>query len=222
MVTDKKTLEELVGEKLNFFERKGYLLATKENNSDLDKKDEKKYEILPVYDEKDKAIEIDEKRVVAYRKEVIGDNRLKNPYLNASCVLVYDDKGILFLRRKKHKETEKRKWEIPGEFVKPGENYIDGAKRCCEEEKGVMVQLGELEEFWKGKIESEKLNEFCTAYFIEDDGRFGNRCLSEEHDKEKWISFKKLEESKKWSKDFNIRKDQEPIIRYFLDSYRDR
>ncbi len=63
----------------------------------------------------------------------------------AGCIILDDDKKILFL----HRETEKRKqWEIPGGCIDPGEDAATAAVRELKEELDLEVenvnQLGDM------------------------------------------------------------------------------
>lgn len=66
---------------------------------------------------------------------------MKNPECKATARLfVFDDNECLVLtKRKAYAKQRAGQWDIPGGAVEPGELYLDGAIRECQEELTIII-----------------------------------------------------------------------------------
>lgn len=67
-------------------------------------------------------------------------------YLNSipcnAVIIENENKEILLVKRRI--EPRGGTWDLPGGFLKPGENFLDSIKREVKEELGVAIEIGQI------------------------------------------------------------------------------
>ncbi len=73
--------------------------------------------------------------------------KLKKPYVISVYALIRNEKGeYLLLRRSENSRTNPGKWDLPGGKVDRGETLKEAVAREVQEETGISINPGELQE----------------------------------------------------------------------------